>query len=86
MFNISFSAPGNFIASFDDPPSMAAEFENTIEKPVGEYYTGVYEVTPSEETQTLLTENLISAHNFVINPIPSNYGKINWNGAVLTVS
>lgn len=86
MFNISFSAPGNFAVSFSAPQSMEAKFENTTILPIGQYYTGEYEITPTEETQILQTERLISAHNFVINPIPSNYGLITWNGATLTVS
>lgn len=49
-------------------------------------YTGIYEVTPSAETQTLLTKNYRMTDNVVINPIPSNYGLITWNGATLTVS
>lgn len=51
-----------------------------------EYYTGDYEVTPSGETITLPTEQLMMNANVVINPIPSNYGLITWNGSVLTVS
>lgn len=49
-------------------------------------YTGVTQVTPSAEMQTLLTENKTVISNIVINPIPSNYGLIAWNGSVLTVS
>lgn len=49
-------------------------------------YTGETEATPSEETQTLLTHGLTVVQDIVINPIPTNYGKITWNGTVLTVS
>lgn len=49
-------------------------------------YEGEYEVTPSEETQTLATDSLYMRGNITINPIPSNYGLITWNGSVLTVS
>lgn len=49
-------------------------------------YTGAYEVTPSGETQTLETENKRMTGNVTINPIPSNYGLITWNGSILTVS
>lgn len=51
-----------------------------------QYYTGSYEVTPTQETQTLNTANLMMSENVVINPIPSNYGLITWNGSTLTVS
>ena len=49
-------------------------------------YTGQTEVTPSEETQTLQTANRTVLQNIIINPIPSNYGRITWNGSTLTVS
>lgn len=49
-------------------------------------YTGAYEITPSQETQTLETENKRMTGNVTINPIPSNYGLITWNGAFITVS
>lgn len=49
-------------------------------------YTGTYEITPTQETQTLSTQNMRMAADVVINPIPSNYGLVTWNGAVLTVS
>lgn len=50
------------------------------------YYTGDYEVTPTSETQTLNTANLSMAENIVVNPIPSNYGRITYNGGYITVS
>lgn len=49
-------------------------------------YEGAYEVTPSEETQTLETDSLYMRGDIVIHPIPSNYGLITWNGSTLTVS
>jgi len=51
----------------------------------GEYH-GEYTVTPSAETQTLPTRGKNLDQDVVINPIPSNYGLITWNGSVLTVS
>ena len=49
-------------------------------------YTGDYEITPSSETQVLLTKHLRMTDNVVINPIPSNYGRIDWDGTCLIVS
>lgn len=49
-------------------------------------YTGKTEVTPSRETQILNTAGLVVNQNIKVNPIPSNYGLITWNGSVLTVS
>ena len=49
-------------------------------------YGGQTEVTPTQETQVLQTTNRTVVSNIIINPIPSNYGKITWNGSTLTVS
>ena len=49
-------------------------------------YQGIYEVTPGDEAVTLETTDLVLHQNIVVNPIPSNYGVIGWNGSYLTVS
>lgn len=54
-------------------------------KPTGNYH-GATEVTPSEETQVLLTSGKLLSSDIVVYPIPSNYGLITWNGSILTVS
>lgn len=55
---------------------------------VGEYpvYKGTYEVTPSLETQTLETAYRVLTNNVVIAPIPSNYGKISYDGSTLYIT
>lgn len=49
-------------------------------------YTGETVVTPSTSEQVLATAEKVVTRNIVINPIPSNYGLITWNGSTLTVS
>lgn len=49
-------------------------------------YEGPYEFTPTADTQTIEIEHEMATQNITINPIPSNWGLITWNGAVLTVS
>lgn len=49
-------------------------------------YEGAYEATPTQETQTFATSGKVMRGDFVVNPIPSNYGLIMWDGSVLTVS
>lgn len=60
--------------------------DTAIETITGDHYDGPVEVTPTQETQTLATQGLFVDENIVINPIPSNYGLITWDGSVLTVS
>lgn len=51
-----------------------------------EAYTGAYVFTPTEDTQTVEIKDRAASENITINPIPSNYGLITWNGTTLTVS
>ena len=49
-------------------------------------YEGETEVTPGAEAHTLETNGTLLRSNITINPIPSNYGLVAWDGSVLTVS
>lgn len=49
-------------------------------------YVGPYEVTPSGVAQTLATAGRRMASDVTVNPIPSNYGLVTWDGSTLTVS
>lgn len=61
--------------------------ESAVDPPEpGEIYDGPYEVTPVEAEQMLATAGLRLTQDITIHPIPSNYGKITWNGAVLRIS
>lgn len=51
-----------------------------------DFYTGPTEFTPSAQTQTVETQDKVVLSNITINPIPSNYGLVTWNGVALTVS
>lgn len=66
---------------------------NTIEDGVQQFmpimpdaYSGQTVVTPTQSEQVLATAGLVVPENIIINPIPSNYGLITWNGSTLTVS
>lgn len=52
----------------------------------GEAYEGNYEITPSEELQTLPTANRMLARNIVVAPIPKNYGRITYNGGGIIIT
>ena len=49
-------------------------------------YDGAYSVTPGDTAQILATANKTLIQDVIIEPVPDNYGKIGWNGSVLTVS
>lgn len=75
-----------FIFGRTDPEPINFESASPIQIVSGEEFAGPYEVTPTAETQTLTTSGLYMAQDVTINPIPSNYGLITWNGSTLTVS
>lgn len=52
----------------------------------GEAYEGNYEITPSEELQTLPTANRMLDRNIVVAPIPQNYGRITYNGGGIIIT
>ena len=76
----------------DGEVSLNLHLDGTPDKviKVAEYdlpvYEGITEITPSQDTQILQTSNKALTRNIVVNPIPSNYGLITWNGSTLTVS
>ena len=51
-----------------------------------EAFSGPYEYTPSSEEQTVPIAYLMASQDIKINPIPSNYGLVTWNGSTITVS
>lgn len=68
-------------------PLMAkARLGQTVVEHTGETYMGPYEVTPGPSAITLDTRHKFMSENVIVNPIPSNYGLVTWDGSVLTVS
>lgn len=49
-------------------------------------YEGAYEWTPSTETQIIPINDKQATADIVIQPIPSNYGLVTYNGSTITVS
>lgn len=50
-----------------------------------EYYDGSYSFTPSDEEQIIQSRNLVMRQNITIAPIPNNYGRVSYNGSVITI-
>lgn len=63
---------------------LAAEPYIVVDRSI--IYDGAYEWTPTQSTQTIEIENKKALTNITINPIPSNYGLITWDGSTITVS
>lgn len=70
-FKVTFSTPPAFTATFSGGEGFKADFENTIEIPVGEFYTGDYVVVPkANEAQILPTKMLIMSEDLTVTKVP----------------
>ena len=49
-------------------------------------YTGPYEFTPTDEAQTVTITGKQATQDITINPIPSNYGRVSYNGRIITIT
>lgn len=53
---------------------------------IADVYAGPTDIYPSTQPQVLSTQGMVVGEDIIIEPIPSNYGLITWNGSTLTVS
>lgn len=74
------------VSMADSGYSIAADIGEVTIIGTTEPYTGSYVFTPTQSTQIIEIENKRATADITINPIPSNYGLITWDGATLTVS
>ena len=81
----SLSLLGDISGNVSDPGKISGG-SKVPEKEVLPSFSGPYTVTPTQSQQVLQTEGMKMAHNVVVEPIPSCYGLITWNGSTLTVS
>lgn len=81
--DVAFTESADFVCGVEQGEDFICEMGGEV--PSGDY-DGPYSVTPSQQTQTLPTTNKTLSQSIVVEPIPSNYGLITWNGTTLTVS
>lgn len=84
QFNVTFENTEEFDLTFNSDSKFNVEMTTVIEV-FPDAYEGQYQITPNAETQVLYTKRLAMIDNVTINPIPSNYGEIIWDGSTLTV-
>lgn len=80
--NVHFQEGDAFICTMSTEESFKVEVATSF---LPEAYEGASEVIPSANAQTLNTEGKVCLTNIIIKPIPSNYGRIEWNGSTLSV-
>ena len=86
MFNARFDGGACFSAKFSGNVNLRAQLSETILKPIGDYYAGEYEWTPGDMEKAIPIAGLIATRDIKIKPVPSNYGRITWDGSTITVS
>lgn len=82
-FDVTFNNSETMYVDLTERGMMPCDFGPGV--PIGDY-DGPYEVTPSDQEQTLPTRNKTLEGDITINAIPSNYGLITWDGSTITVS
>ena len=78
---VDFGDNEHFGVSFNN--DLSVDFSNM--HAAGEY-AGMYEFTPSDVAQEIPTANKILIENIIINPIPSNYGLVAYDGSILSIT
>lgn len=70
----------------DNSVDLSVASPIVVQEVVVPVYDGAYELTPTAEMQTIPVHGYRFEQDLIIDPIPSNYGLITWNGSQLTVS
>lgn len=83
-FDVTFAEE---VSTFDVEFSSQGEtFDVSFGAGIEKEYHGQAEVMPSSEEQVLHTTNRVLTQDIIIDPIPSNYGLVTYNGSTITVS
>ena len=69
-----------------DALSFGVESPIVVQEVLIPVYAGAYEIAPTAEQQTIPVHGFRFEQDLIIDPIPSNYGLITWDGVTLTVS
>lgn len=86
-FNVEFhSLPETFDLDFNGDQAFSLDMELPFIGVLPDPYEGEYNFTPTESQQIVQIANQTASQNITIEPIPSDYGKITWDGSTLTVS
>ena len=62
------------------------DVETPVVAGIEKEYEGEYDITPTNTAQVFSTEGKRCPHNFIVEPIPQNYGLITYNGSTIIVS
>lgn len=78
------SPPAFLTGTLSPPQTLTGQL--TVPTVIGvEAYDGPYEVTPGEQPQRIPVEHKWMREDLIVGAIPSDYGRLSWNGHTLTV-
>lgn len=83
VMNVEFIQEEAFSCKFSEESTFEVDFGEIYSPPT---YEGETVIEPNQSIQTLQTAGRVLLTNITVNPMPSNYGLITWNGSTLTVS
>ena len=86
MLDVRISEQYDVTVSGGEDIGTATDSQIVINRIEADEYAGPYEITPSATEQVLETRNKKAIQDIIINPIPSNYGLVTWDGVSLTIS
>ena len=78
--------PTDISLNIDTDKVVPLSLDTQIVVTAGEHYQGEYTFIPSNEAQVVQISGLVAEQDITIEPIPSNYGLVTWNGSVLTIT
>lgn len=81
--SLEIEAERELALSVDGATEVALSVDGTVFSPTE--YHGTTTVTPSSERQVLATAGTALIEDIVVNPIPSNYGLVTWDGSTLSI-
>ena len=75
-----------FDLQMDAGRTIGMEVDTVVVSAIGEqHYQGETEITPGEDEQVLATAGTVVDEDIRVAAVPSNYGRIAWNGSALLV-
>lgn len=78
---IDFEPATSMLVNMQEAESFSVSMDGISE----EDYHGAYSFTPSEDAQIIETAGKLLRENIIIEPIPSYYGRVEWDGSALTI-
>ena len=83
QIDVIFNSDEAFVCGLNEDESFVCSMGESF---IPEIYHGSTDITPSGSVQILETSGKVIDGDITIEPIPSNYGLITWDGSTITVS